>query len=274
MSENGGGEGGGSGADLLGGGGGEGGGAPEWLTGLPEELRGDATLTRYKNIEELARGHVEAHRVAKSKVLLPGADADDAAWDAFYDAAGRPKDPAAYKIEVPEGESSELADKFRPVAHKLGLLPRQVEGIVAFNNALAAQSIEALNAQSRAGVDELKAELGDQFDTKIAAAKQAALRLGLDPDIATKIDAEIGSKALLKTYINLAELMGEHARVDGGDPPGGGGDPKAALDAKMKDASWREKVKAAGSPERAEYDRLRDAVAKREQIRSSERRAS
>jgi hypothetical protein len=70
---------------------------PEWMGSLPDELKGDATLSRYADIPALAKAHIEAHKVAKSKVIVPGPDADEAALASFYDAIGRPESPTNMK---------------------------------------------------------------------------------------------------------------------------------------------------------------------------------
>jgi hypothetical protein len=250
-------------------GGGGGGGAPEWMASLPDELKADATLSRFKSIEELAKGHVEAHKVAKSKILLPGADADDAAWGSFFDAAGRPKDPAGYTIEVPEGQSAEYAELFRPKAHELGLLPKQVEGLVKWNNEQQTAALTKLQADQAAEVAAYRAELGGEADAKLQAAKDAAKALGVDPAIANELETKLGSKSLLSLFVNLAAKMGEHGRVDGDGAIkfDGIGDPDTMLNSKMKDATWRDKAKVKGSAENAEYDRLVIAAAKQEEAR-------
>jgi hypothetical protein len=66
---------------------------------------GDATLSRYADVPALAKAHIEAHKVAKSKVIVPGADADDAQLSAFYDAIGRPASPDDYDLRCPSCRS-------------------------------------------------------------------------------------------------------------------------------------------------------------------------
>jgi hypothetical protein len=262
--------------------GGGGGGAPEWMTGLPDDLRGDATLGRYADVEALARGHIEARRLASSRVILPGADADDAAWNSFYDAIGRPKDPGEYKIELPEGADGKLADQFRPLAHKIGLTPRQVDALVGWNNELATAlqadataAQEARKAEGIASIEALKAELGADYGTREKMAQDAARHFGVEAETADKLVEVLGDRKAVELFMRIGEQMGEHRRVDG-DPTGGGfggGDPDAALSAKMQDATWREKAGTKGTPEHAEYNRLVDAAARKEAV-ARERKAS
>jgi hypothetical protein len=264
------------------GGAGGGGATPEWLTGLSDDLKGDATLSRYADVEALARGHIEARRLASSRVILPGADADDAAWNNFYEAIGRPKDPAGYQIEVPDGADGTMAEKFRPIAHQLGLTPKQVAGLVGWNNELAtALQGEATAAQQAkrdegvAALEALKSELGTDYATKEKMAQDAARHFGVEAETADKLVEVLGDRKAVELFMRIGEQMGEHRRVDG-DLPGGfgnGADPDATLTAKMGDASWREKAGTKGTPENAEYNRLVDAAARKEAV-ARERKAS
>ena len=273
------------GAAILTAPGGEGGGAtatPEWLGGLSEDLRGDPTLARYADIEALARGHIETKRLASSRVIVPGKDADQAAWEGFYEAIGRPKDPADYQITLPDGADSALADQFRPIAHQLGLTPRQVEGLVGWNNELAtklqgdaAAAAEAKRAEGLASIEALKAELGADYAVKERLAQDAARKFGLDGDTANKLTETLGDRKTVELFMRIGEAMGEHPRVDGerGGGFGGGGDPEETFNAKNNDPEWRAKVKVDGSPENQEYKRLIDAIARKE-MAQRERKAS
>src|SRR6185369_12579211 len=71
--------------------------SPEWMAGLPDDLKGDATLTRYKSLDDLARGHLETKKLASSKLIIPGDGATDEDWGKFYDALGRPESPDKYE---------------------------------------------------------------------------------------------------------------------------------------------------------------------------------
>jgi len=255
------GDGGGNGGAVDGGAGGGsaggGGAAPAWLTGLPDDLRADATLSRYADVEALARGHIEARRVASSRVLLPGADAGDDAWGSFYDAIGRPKDAAEYEIPLPDGDSGEFADAFRPVAHKIGLQPQQVKGLADWWNGHQAELIATENQRSIADIDALRTELGDQYAPRLEAARALAKAAGITPEVADALDVRLGSANLVRLMMELGQRAGEHGRTDGDVTPiGGAGDPDAALTARMKDKDWRTKLASGDVGVKAEYDRL------------------
>jgi hypothetical protein len=255
----------GSGAGAGAASGGEAGSAaPEWLGGLPDELRGDATLSRYKDVEALARGHIEARRIASSKLAVPAADAPAEAWNAVFDQLGRPDSPDKYDIPLPQGqEASPVADAFRPIAHQLGLLPGQAKGLAEFWNGQMDATQAAYFAKGEEEIGALKSELGADYEAKKAAAKATYLKLGLPPEFADELDQKVGSGALMRGFIKLAEATGEHRRVDGDGEAGLGAgleNAEAQLTALYADKSWREKLNAGDSVAAAQQKRLLDAA--------------
>jgi hypothetical protein len=196
---------------AAGGDGGQGGGgAASWLDALPDDLKGNATLARYKSIDELARGHIEARSVASSRVPQPG-DSEES-FNAFA-AAIRPETPDAYKIEVPEGQPTEYAETMRGVFHQAGLHPKQVEIIVAANNAQA----EALAQQADQAVEAFKAERGAAYAQELGQVQAFMKKLGVDEATVSNAEKALGSNNLMTFMWKLAEMSGEMQRVDG-DP--------------------------------------------------------
>jgi hypothetical protein len=262
-----GGNGGGDGGD--GGNGGGGGSAPEWLGALPEELRGDQTLTRFADVEALARGHIEAHKVAKSKLVIPAADAPPEQWGAVYDQLGRPADAKDYEIPLPEGqEDTSLADAFKPVAHGLGLLPGQAKGVAEFFNGQVQAAQDSYFAKGEEEITALRGELGDEYDVKKAGAQAIYKKLGFPPEFADELDQKVGSAGLLRGFMKLAELTGEHGRIDGDalfEINAGDANAAAQLKELQKDKGWREKLNSGDATVKAQHERLL-AAAKRQGI--------
>lgn len=248
--------GGGAGGDGGAGGAGgapAGGQAPEWMASLPDELKGDATLSRYQSLEELARGHVEARKVASSRIVLPGAD-DDAAWSKFGEAL-RPADPSEYAIGLPEGVDPEgpaakFADAFRAKAHELGLPPRWAKALSDWNNEFVAADIAERNKASEAELSAFKAAT-PEYDAKLASAQNLFKSLGLDEAVVTELDVRLGTGNLMKLAFGLAEKFGEPVRVDPEGKGGGldgGNTENAQLQIREFDHVNREKIKA-GDPD-------------------------
>lgn len=242
--------------------------APEWLSALPEAMRGDATLTRYKSVEELAKGHIEAHKVAKSKVTLPNAEDPDSF--ARFAAAVRPEAMDKYTIDVPEGHGTEFAEAMRPVFFEAGLLPQQVEPLVAAFNQHGKELKAALDQKGQDAIDALKAEMGaEEYARGEAAAVNMLNRLGIKPDFENNLARMIGGSETLRTLFALAEKTGELGRVHADDVGLALGSLKgeAAMDAAramFKDPAVAAKLTDPNSPERKKYDNLVKASARKD----------
>lgn len=269
---------------ALGGGdnGGAGGGAaPEWLGGLPDELKANPTLTRYADLEAFARGHLET-KAAASAPKLPTADSAIDNFEAFH--AARPADMAAYEITVPEGFKGEFADGFRKLAHDIGLHPSQVAKIVAFNNEFHGGELSAAQQAATAEVEQLKGEIaaaGGDYQGQLNQVSAMLEKHGLgDADATMKalqgIETQVGAGATLKLLFGLAQGFGEPST-----PP----DPsvqqygvnlstasvedirKARAD-KMADVEWVKKARTVGTPEHKQYNAFIQAESAAERRRN------
>ncbi len=244
--------------------------SPEWMTSLPEELRADATLARYQSIDELARGHIEAHKLAKSKAVpLPG-DTDESR-KAFADAL-RPQSVDAYDFgEVPDVLDKGLVDGFREHAFKIGLPPHMAKEAVDFYAGAVAAQVEAANKASVADVDAFKKDYGPQYDAKLAKVQDMIAAFTGSPLELTeadmnRADIKLGSGNLVKFMFALHDRIGDLAPAgDGGLPTGltavSPEQANAVWSAKMKDAAWRQKAKTPGTPEHTESAYLQKMIA-------------
>lgn len=261
------------GEDGEGGEGGEGGAggvaqSPEWMTSLPDDLKADPTLGRFKDVEALSRGHLETQKLARSKILLPGEDAAAEDWGKLWDSLGRPENADGYTIPMPElpvdapAEARRLlAEEYKPfreLAHGIGLTPKQAEALGKFE--LDRQN--ASYAKGKAEVDALKARLGADYEPKQLAGQKAFARIfGNDEEalkLAAELDQKVGSARLVEASMRLAEIMAEHRIIDSEDVPGFGEvkDAEAKLAELHKDKSWREKLNAGDATVVAQNKRL------------------
>jgi hypothetical protein len=273
---------GGAGASEIaggeGGGGGDGGGGgapPEWLGGLPDDLKGDATLGRYADVEALARGHLETKRLATSKLAVPAADAPPEAWDAFYTAAGRPESADGYgdfgldalpddATDAAKAARGEMVKRYQAALHPLGLNARQAAALVTADIARIEAAQSDYYAAGEAEVNALKKELGADYEPQRLAAKKVFTDLFGEEagELADELDQKVGSARLVKGMMKLAAKVGESGRIegDGGEFKGDPANADAALRAKFADKGWREKYNAGDQATLAEHDKLRDAA--------------
>jgi hypothetical protein len=252
--------------------------APEWMAGLPDELKADATLSRYADVPALAKAHIEAHKVAKSKVIVPGADADDAQLSAFYDAIGRPASPDDYDLAMPElpvdasaEDRAALAEGFKPyreLAHQLGLTPKQARALSEFDIQRSADWYTK-GAEEVAAVKE---EMKQDYAPKLAAGQKIFAKLaGNDAEtalLAQELDRKMTSGRLVKFVMRLGEIAGEHGLIESDTVEGFGdvADAEAKLNELQGDKTWRDRLNAGDVTVKAQRDRLLD-LAKKQAMR-------
>lgn len=251
---------------------------PDWMGGLPDEMKTDATLRRYADVPALAKAHIEARKVAKSKVIVPGADADEAALGAFFDAIGRPASPDDYDISMPvlsvdatDAQRTALAEEYQPfrqLAHEIGLRPEQAKALSDFE--IGRQN--AYYAKGDAEIADLKVKMGNDYAPKLAAGQKVWAKIaGEGAEAMLTADAferKVGSASLVKAIMRLGEIGGEHGLIEDDNVEGFGEvqNAEAHLGELMKDKTWREKLNAGDVTVKRQEERLM-ALAKRQALR-------
>ena len=112
---------------------GSGGDNQDWRSTLPDELKNDATLQNFKDIESLAKTVVHQQKVLGSRIPLPKNDDE---YNELYNKLGRPEDPNKYEVKIPQEYEQyfkkENVDEFKNVAHKIGLNNKQVNALLDY----------------------------------------------------------------------------------------------------------------------------------------------
>lgn len=140
-------------------------GASNWRDNLSEEYKTHKSLESYKDLNSLAKSHIEAQSYIGGSVKVPGAEATEEDWNKFFDKTGRPKTQDEYTsdIKLPDGMTynDDSLKEFKDLAHKYGLSNKQFKAIKEhYDN----KAIEFFNA--KAG-DVTKKET--DFDTRANA---------------------------------------------------------------------------------------------------------
>ncbi len=213
---------------LDGGGGGDGGGdggdgrgAAAWYEALPEDIKGNATLTRYTSLEDAARGLIHANgrlRVPAERLLeVPDKPDDAEAMGSFWNKVGRPDKPDGYDLKDSklEGADSDAFKGFLAAMHKAGPMTPQMARAAedwygGWTNQLKEQAEGAIKADREAAEAGLRKEWGGAFDQKADAAAAAALKFG-GQDYQAFLDASgMGDHpSVMKAWAGVAEAMAE-----------------------------------------------------------------
>lgn len=128
-----------------------------------EDLREDKTLSTIKNIWDFGKSHVHMRKqVPMDKMPRPTDTWEDADWDEFYKAGGRPDTKEDYKItyadEIPEEmrPTKEVTEKFQEIFHKHGASKELVDALTAYNNELTLAGITKTNQDFELAVIEVQ----------------------------------------------------------------------------------------------------------------------
>lgn len=169
-----------------------------FIESLPEELRGEETLGKFKDVGGLAKSYLEAQKMIGSSIRIPSEDASEDAhkefyekltgvkgvvklpgeddkdgWDAFYNKLGRPAKAEDYKLNVPEGTEydEQLFLDDAKLAHEGGFTQKQMDMIVSQRLAERDALIDQLSSSQDATAKELKNRWGAEYNNNIALAK-------------------------------------------------------------------------------------------------------
>ncbi len=236
------------------------GGGEGWAAGLPTDLQAHEGLQGYDSQEAALRGLLDRPQ----GLALPGDDATDDDWGAFYSAVGRPDGADGYAFDrpqMPEGlpYDEEAETWFRGLAHEAGLSQKQAERLYkadverrlnAFGEGQKAAAEEAAKAEAdlQGAMETLDKDLHDMWgrdtaDNK-ALAERAAHTFMVTEDEADALEKAFGSdgaKNLYSMFLRIGKAMGDTALKGGGEGMPGGPLSEDTLRSMMSDPRyWRD----------------------------------
>jgi len=204
-----------------------------WLSSLPDELRENPSLTKFKEPVEVYRSYVSLEKkIGEKGIIKPKDDAPPEEWNKYYVALGRPETPDSYEIGRPEGlpdefpYSEELEGQFKQWAHEAGLTAKQAKGlfdkyIQANIGAYDKASKEIGEARGKAE-QVLRSEWGDNYDTNLELALKARRQFAPDqgPEW-EQLEFGLGNNpTLVKMFANIGARMSEGELIKGTPQPG------------------------------------------------------
>ena len=192
---------------------------------IPENFREEKSLENFNNMEDFVKSYLHAQKlVGADKIPVPNKHATEEDWNEVFKRLGAPSDPNDYKYDLKDQEmDSQAVQEFNKTAHKLGLLPKQAEGLIKFYNEMNvnnAASQEEAAAQSQMNVEaELKKEFGPQYNKRLDQAKRLAVNsLGQDflENTYLKDGSRLGDNLqVIKAFSNLADKLSEDPIIQG-----------------------------------------------------------
>jgi hypothetical protein len=192
-------------------------GSKPWFDNLPDDVKADPNVSKYKTAEEFARGHQSVVKLVGQKgVIIPKDDAPQAEKDAFLNTLGRPEKPEGYKFTPVEGlhpsikVTPESEAWYRGLAHKAGLTQAQADMVnseyMKATNAAIMQREGVEQKELDTAITELRREWLQDYDVNLKMVNRFIAKFG--PKDA--IDHFNGrDPVVLKTLANAAKLMSE-----------------------------------------------------------------
>lgn len=153
-----------------------------WHQGLPEDLREDKSLAAYKTIPDLAKAMINARKlVGADKVAIPGKNATDEDWSAFFSKIGKPSDLTKYQesVRVPEGiEFREgFLESLQELAFNTNMLPSQTNKLIEWYIKQEQDYVQSQNEAFENGYKEeaekLRHDWGSAYDSNMGKARKA-----------------------------------------------------------------------------------------------------
>ena len=192
---------------------------------IPENFREEKSLENFNNMEDFVKSYLHAQKmVGADKIPVPNKHSTDEDWNEVFKRLGAPGSPDDYKYDFKDQEmDSQQVQEFNKTAHRLGLLPKQAEGLIKFynemNGNIAANQEEAA-AQAQLNVEtELRKEFGPQFNKRLDQAKRLAVNsLGQDflENTYLKDGSRLGDNLqVIKAFSDLADKLSEDPIIQG-----------------------------------------------------------
>ena len=192
---------------------------------IPESFREEKSLNNFNNMEDFVKSYLHAQKlVGADKIPVPNKHSTDEDWNEVFKRLGAPDTPDGYKYNFKDQEIDESSIKeFNQAAHRLGLLPKQAEGLIRFYNqaiSTQAQSLEEQAAQAQMNTEmQLKKEFGPQFNKRLDQAKKLAIN-SFGEEFLNNTILKDGSRLgdnfqVIKAFSDLADKLSEDPIIQG-----------------------------------------------------------
>lgn len=154
--------------------------APEWAKGLtvdPEILKAPM-FSSVKNIDDVVKGYYHAQKlVGSDKAIVPGKNATDEEWKAYYVKAGLPESFEDYKAELPSTfDNQDFNAGLLKKAYELNIKPDQLAAIVSevdkYNEMIVQEYESTQQNEIKSTAESLKKEWGPDFQRNVVQAQR------------------------------------------------------------------------------------------------------
>jgi len=178
---------------------------------LPEDLRSQPIYSQIKDIKGAFSiiGN-QAKLVGKKGIIPPTEISPQSEWDAYYDAAGRPKTAGDYNLPIPK-EFEDYYDEGmikqgREIFHKIGLNQKQADALWEFEKARVALMDKTITESEALEKSQAETALRQKWGTAYDENKHIADRVvseNVPPDKMDAFLAQYGNDPLIAEVLSI-----------------------------------------------------------------------
>jgi hypothetical protein len=204
---------------------------PSFIDSLPEDIRGESSLQNFTDAGQLAKSYIHAQRmVGADKMPVPTKNFTDDDWKETFTKLGVPSSPDKYEVNynLQEGANDQPVKDFISHAHTLGLLPKQLQGVLDYYGNLEQTSLD--NAQKDQELNRvnnetaLRKEFGLAYDKKLNQANDVFKNFFAEELAEVKLQdgTSIGNHpGFIKALATMSEKFSEDTISAGQESAGG-----------------------------------------------------
>lgn len=210
-----------------------------WQEGLPSDLKGNTSLSKFSSPEEVAAAYVALESKEGNSIRIPGEDAGEAArqefiakltknapelmlrpsednMDEFYSTLGRPSKPDEYHVPSIEGAPEDFnlsedpeANALRVIAHEAGLTDKQYQHVVRSmaEGRMIAQAASYQDFSEDVGT--LRKEWGLAYDDRYRAAARIAVQLNAPESLVEGFQTGYVDPDTIRFFHELTQKIGK-----------------------------------------------------------------
>ena len=196
---------------------------------IPEAYKDEKSLHNFSNMDDFVKSYLHSQKlVGADKIAIPNKYSTDEDWKKVYRQLGTPENADGYKYDLPEDHKIEddTLKSFSNEAAKLGLLPKQANGVMNYYNEIIKQGLSDQAAQQKTAQDEavveLRKEFGASYQKEIQSAKNlvhATLGKEFIDNSLLQDGSRLGDNpTVIKAFAKLANKLSEDDIVKGDVP--------------------------------------------------------
>lgn len=247
--------------------------AVSWRDTLPDDLKSNATLSKFETVEGLAKSYTNLETMlGRDKIPVPK-DGDAEGWDRYFKAGGRPDKFEEYGFAKPEKlpdgmeYAPDLDARIAQTFHKNGLNKAQAAAVRSELIAIMSEGHEAQSSQSQIAVSDgeakLKSQWGRAYDQNMQIAKSELKKRGSPEFVAFLESSGLGNHPEMASLLyNIAkDTRGENELITSREKV----QTPAEIDAEIADhtSKYQAALFDQGHPEHALRTRERTALYER-----------